>query len=278
MIALLILLAQAPAAAAGEAPPPPPAVAMDPQARLAEIRAAIDGDRLTQAELMLGAMPEAPSATELRLFGDLRLAQKRYDEAARLFFRLEKLGAPSAHVASRLGMALMHLGRNEDAEARLRTAVALPGADWQAWNALGAVLDARRAWAESRQAYGQAMTLAPEQPTVLNNAGYSLILQSRAHEARELLGKARALAPNDQRIATNSQIADGMAGFYPKKRASKENDAQWAARLNNAGYGAMLVGDLPKARSLFARAIKANDTYYDAAEKNLARVESALGR
>lgn len=274
MIALIFLLAQAPAAV--EAPAPQAAV--DPQARLAEIRAAIDGGRLVQAEVMLGAQPADPSAAELRLFGDLRLAQRRYDEAARLFLRLEQLEPQSSHAAGRLGMALSHLGRKEDAEARLRKAVGLSGADWQSWNALGVVLDARHAWIESRQAYGQALALAPEQPAVLNNAGYSLILQGRAHEAREMLVKARSLAPDDQRIATNSQIADGMAGFYPKKKATKETDAQWAVRLNNAGYGAMLVGDLPKARSLFARAIKASDTHYEAAERNLARVENALGK
>jgi len=276
MIALLLLLAQAPAVSSEAIQLP--AVVTDPQARLADVRNAIAGGRLVQAELMLGAMPATPTATDLRLFGDLRLAQKRYDEAGRLFLQLVQIEPQNTHAASRLGMALIQLGRAADAEAYLLKAVALPGADWHSWNALGAVLDARRAWTESRQAYGHALALAPDQPMVLNNAGYSLILQGRAHEAREMLSKARAIAPDDQRIATNSQIADGMAGFYPKKRAANEDDGQWASRLNNAGYGALIAGDLPKARSLFARAIKASDTYYEAAEKNLARVESQLGR
>jgi Flp pilus assembly protein TadD len=277
MMLLLLLVAQASAPAEAVLPPQPTAIA-DPQARLAEIRAAIDGGRLVQAELMLGAMPAAPSAVELRLFADLRFAQQRYADAGRLFLRLEPLQPDDSHVASRLGIALLHLGRTEDAEARLRKAVALPGADWQSWDALGVLLDGRKAWVDSRQAYGHALSLAPEQPSVLNNFAYSLILQGHAVEAREMLAKARAAAPADQRILVNSQVADGMAGFYPKKRAANESGTQWAAHLNNAGYGAMLAGDLPKARSLFARAIKASDTYYEAAEKNLARVESQLGR
>lgn len=274
MIALLVMLAEAPAAAAS---PAPPAATADPQTRLAEIRAAIDGGRLVQAELMLGPVPAAPSPDELRLFGDLRFAQQRFVEAAKLFLRLEQLQPSDSHTESRLGISLLHLGRNDDAETRLRKAAQLPGADWQTWNALGVLLDGRKAWVESRQAYGYALTLAPDQPTVLNNAAYSLILQNHPAEARDMLAKARAIAPKDPRIIVNSEIADGMAGYYPKKRASNETDAQWAAHLNNAGYGAMLVGDLPKARALFAQAIKASDTHYEAAEKNLARVESQLG-
>ena len=276
MIALLILLAQAPATAESSAPAQATATA-DPQTRLAEIHAAIDGGRLVQAELMLGPVPTAPSAAQLRLFGDLRLAQQRFVEAAKLFLQLEQVQPDDTHTESRLGIALLHLGRIDDAETRLRKAAQLPGADWQTWNALGVLLDGRKAWVESRQAYAHALSLAPDQPTVLNNAAYSLILQSHPAEARDMLAKARAIAPDDPRIAVNSQIADGMAGYYPKKRASNETDAQWAAHLNNSGYGAMLVGDLPKARSLFAQAIKASDTHYEAAEKNLARVESQLG-
>lgn len=278
MISLLFLLAQPAASTAAGAAPAQAVAPVDLQVRQAEIRAAIDGGRLVQAELMLGAMSAAPTPTELRLFGDLRLAQQRYVEAAKVFLRLEQLEPADSHVESRLGMALLHLNRVDDAEARLRKAVQLPGADWQAWNALGVLLDGRKAWIESRQAYDHAVSLAPNEPSVLNNAAYSLIMQSHAVEARDLLAKARALAPGDQRILVNSQIADGMAGYYPKKRAGNETHAQWASRLNNAGYGAMLAGDLPKARSLFAQAIKASDTHFDAAEKNLARVESQLGR
>ena len=275
MIALLVTLAQAPAEI--PAPGQPTTTTADPQTRLAEIRAAIDGGRLVQAELMLGTMSATPSADELRLFADLRFGQQRFVEAAKLFLSLEQVQPNDSHIESRLGIALLHLGRIDDAEARLRKAAQLPGADWQAWNALGVLLDGRKAWVESRQAYDHALSLAPDQPTVLNNAAYSLILQSHPAEARDMLAKARSIAPNDPRIVVNSQIADGMAGFYPKKRASNENNAQWAAHLNNAGYGAMLVGDLPKARALFAQAIKASDTHYEAAEKNLARVESQLG-
>jgi Flp pilus assembly protein TadD len=276
---VFLLYLQAPAAAAPASQPPlPPTATADPRARQAEIRAAIDGGRLVQADLMLGALPDAPSIDELRLFGDLRLAQQRYVDAAKLFLKLEQLTPQDAHAISRLGMALLHLDRLDDAEARLRKAVALPGADWQSWNVLGVLLDGRRAWIESRQAYAQALALAPNEPKVLNNAAYSLILQDHAGEAREMLAKAHALAPADPRITVNIEIADGMAGFYPKKRAANETNAQWAAHLNNAGYGAMLAGDLPKARSLFARAIEASNTHYDAAEKNLARVESQLGR
>ena len=266
MIAWLAAIAAAVSPAPADAP-----------GRLQEIRAAISGGRLIQAELMLQQSPPA-SPDEKRLLADLRLAQKRYAEAADLFINLQSIAPSDPYPASRAGIALLQLGRTAEAEFRLRAAVVLPGADWRAWNALGVVLDRKAAWQESRACYDRALRLAPREPTIFNNAGYSLILQRNGPEARALLLKARKLDRADKQIKVNLEIADAMAGAVPDVRTAQESDADWAARLNNAGYGAFLAGNLIGARSLFARAIEASSTRYDTAERNLAEVERMLHR
>ena len=275
MIALAVALA---AAAAPPAATPPPAPTASPVTtdRDQEIRAAIDSGRLVQAELMLGQTPPA-SGPELALLADLRLAQKRFAEAIPMLQKLTVLQPQDPHPVSRLGIALLDVGRTGEAEAMLVQATALPGADWRAWNALGIAYDRRGAWPESRNAYARAMQLAPDQPAILNNAGYSLLLQRRPQEARALIARARALGGGDRRIAVNGELADAMTGTYPVARGAGESAHDWAARLNNAGYAAFLAGDLASARSLFARAIEASDTRYEVAEHNLARVEKAMG-
>lgn len=245
--------------------------------RMREIRVAIDGGRLLQAELMLERSPPV-SAAELRLLADLRLAQKRFTEAADLFIKLQAGAPQDPYLASRAGIALLQLDRTAEAESRLRGATVLPGADWRAWDALGVALDRRAAWEESRSCYERALRLAPREPTILNNAGYSLILQKDGLAARGYLLKARKLAKSDQRILVNLQIADAMSGKVPDVRAADEDDARWAAHLNNAGYGAFLVGNLIRARSLFSRAIEASSTRYETAERNLAEVERMFHR
>jgi len=275
MIAFTVALAAA-AAPAAATPPPVPAASPAATDREQEIRAAIESGRLTQAELMLGPQP-ADSGPELGLFADLRLAQKRFAEAIPLLQKATVEQPQDPHPVSRLGIALLEVGRTGEAEAMLVRATALPGADWRTWNALGIAYDRRGAWPESRNAYARALQLAPDQPAILNNAGYSLLLQKRPQEARAFIARARALGGGDVRIAVNAELADAMNGAYPTARGAGESDHDWAARLNNAGYAAFLAGDLAGARSLFARAIEASDTRYEVAEHNLARVERAMG-
>jgi Flp pilus assembly protein TadD len=273
-IGLLALLLATPALAAEPAPSPAPQAAESD--RLAQIRSAIDGDRLIQAELMLKGTDTAASATEILLLADLRTQQHRYDEALALYAGVEAREPQNRHAIAGAGLALIHLGRSTEAEPRLRKASEMAGADWRTWNALGIALDRRADWEGSRLAYEKALPLAPRPAVVLNNAAYSLMLQKRPAEARALLDRAKDLEPANPQVLLNLQIADGMVGRYPPTRGGKEESAAWATRLNNVGYGAMLAGDLAGARSLFSRAIAANETRYEAAERNLARVESEL--
>jgi Flp pilus assembly protein TadD len=247
-----------------------------PEARLAHIEAAIAQDRLTQAELMLGnAVPTDPR--EALLYADLRLAQKRHADALPVYRQVQQ-AVPSEGAAWRgAGMALLHLGQVKEAEASLREAVSRSAGDWRSWNALGVALDKQGRWGESATAYDRALALAPGTAAILNNRAYSLILQRRYDDALPLLEQAQAQDRSDRQVAVNLQLVRGMTGEAPK-RGANETRGQWAARLNTAGYGALMAGDLKRAQSLFARALEVSETHYEAAARNLERVEAALKR
>lgn len=247
-----------------------------PDARLAHIEAAIAQDRLTQAELMLGnAVPTDPR--EALLYADLRLAQKRYTDALPVYRQVQQLAPSDAAAWRGAGMALLHLGQVKEAEASLREAVSRGERDWRSWNALGVALDKQARWQESAAAYDRALALAPGSAIIINNQAYSLILQRRFDDALPLLEAAHARDRSDQQVAVNLQLARGMTGKAPK-RGANETRSQWAARLNTAGYGALMAGDLKHAQSLFARALEVSETHYEAAARNLERVEAALKR
>ncbi len=242
-----------------------------------QIETAIAQGRLHQAELMVASHRVAGAADSRldALEADLLLAQHKHEAALAIYLKLAAAAPEEAHFWTGAGIASLQLRRLDDAMAQLRRAAALPGADWKTWNALGVLSDHRRAWQASEEAYGRALALAPASPVALNNRGYSLLLQKRFGEALDLLRRAAALEPENQRIALNLKLAAAMSGDYSLRRGPRESAQAWARRLNNAGYAAWLAGDRAAARSLLARAIEASEIHYSRAAENLKLVEAA---
>ena len=242
-----------------------------------QIEAAIAQGRLHQAELMV-ARQRARSLTDPRLDAleaDLLLAQRKYEAALPIYLKLAAAAPGEARFWTGAGIASLQLRRLDDAMAQLQSAAALPGVEWRTWNALGILFDMKQAWHDSERAYGRALGLAPDSPVALNNRGYSLLLQKRPGEALNVLRRAAALQPENQRIALNLKLATAMSGDYSLRRGPRESAEAWAKRLNNAGYAAWLAGDRVAARSLLARAIEASETHYSTAVENLKLVEAA---
>lgn len=241
----------------------------------ATIRTAITEGRLVQARAMLERNREAAvgGLEQELLEGELMLALRQPGPARRIFRALAGSAPGDVRVWTGAGLAALHLDRTEEALSALEKAVTLPGAGWRSWNALGVACDRAGRWSESERAYVSALQSAPGNAAIWNNRGWSLLLQRRAAEALAAFGKAGALDPGNARIRTNSEIARAMLGDYPVRREAKERAADWAARLNNAGYAAWLSGDLAMARSLLTRAVAARETYYERAASNLRLVE-----
>ena len=148
---------------------------------------------------------------------------------------------------------------------------------WRAWNALGAEYDLRQDWAGAAQAYDQAIATSGGAAIVLNNRGYSRLLQHRPDEAAPDFVAALQKKPDLAAARTNLRLALAMKGDYVRATAAGVSDDE-ATLLNNAGFAAALRGDYAKAKELLDRAMKARSEYYGRASENLDVVRGLSAR
>lgn len=150
----------------------------------------------------------------------------------------------------------------------LKRAVEADPAAWRAWNALGAEYDKRGLWTQAEDAYGHAFTTSNGAALVLNNRGYSRLLQLRRREAIADLTAALRKKPDFAEARTNLRLALAMDGDYDRAIAGGA-PADQAALLNNAGFAAGMRGDYDKAQELLSRAVALKSEYYARASENL---------
>jgi Flp pilus assembly protein TadD len=140
---------------------------------------------------------------------------------------------------------------------------------WRAWNAKGVLADFTGDWAAADEAYSHAHVLAPEQGRIINNQGWSKLLRGDWAAAVPFFEEAVTLDPKNERIANNLELAkEALAADLPRRRAG-ESDEDWAARLNDAGVAAELLGDRKRAVAAFTQALDTNPAWYDRASNNL---------
>ena len=244
---------------------------------LDQIELAIAGRRFVQADQMLSRV-DTQLENQFRLSlikADLLLAREENAEAFSLYIMLADQQSTNVRAATGAGLAALRLHRNDEAHQWLLLATSLEGADWRAWNGLGVSSDFQRNWKLSENAYERAIAAAPSNAMIWNNMGYSLLCQHRLDEAIKALEHAAELAPDSGKIQVNLDVANALVGHYPQSKKAGESMGQWAMRLNNAGYAALLAGDRTFARSLFSRAIEASDVRFLKAEANLRLTEDA---
>lgn len=238
---------------------------------------AIDGGRVIQAEAMLAQWRvEAQPADLPRIdiaIARLALEKRRDDEAATQFAALVQRGVTDCRVDEGLGIALVRLGRPEQALDPLRHAVAACADRWRAWNALGIAYDQAQSWALSSAAYERAFQLTDKPAQILNNYGLSLLKQKQAAKAAAIFDKARELAPDDAGIIANGDAAYVLSGRDIQRRADDNADG-WARRLSHAGQVALQAGDLAKAQAYLSRAVTEADRFVPDAAAALATMEN----
>lgn len=251
------------AAAATPAVPPAPA--------LSDIEQAIRAGRLEQAQIMAGRALAA-GVTGARI--DLILAEIAFDsgkndEALLRYQKLLAVAPDDSHVAERAGIAALKLGNAALAAILLDRATKSANASWRAWDARGVTADLQRDWATADRSYAKAGTLAPAEGEVVNNMGWSQLLRGDWNAAAGLFAQAAERDPKSPRIANNLELArSALSAELPKRRAG-EDDKAWAARLNDAGVAAQMLGDKARAVAAFTQALEASGSWYDRAANNL---------
>ncbi len=237
----------------------------------AQVEQALDEQRNLDAGNLLdeAATKDLKSPALTRLGGELLLARGNYADAIDVFRLVDTNPAEKAKALAGEGIALSMLGRSDDALARLKQAVELDKSLWRAWNGLGREYDIRHDWTHSADAYEHAMA-APgaNRAVVLNNRGYSHLLQHQVDQAATdfvaALQKDPALAP----ARTNLRMALAMQGQYDRAAMTGVGDDR-AAVLNNVGLAAAMRGDYGEADKLLNDAIAAKGEFYSRAAENL---------
>ncbi len=248
-----------------------------PDATLSDARQALAAGRTEQASLMVDAAVargvNGPSVDGL--LADIAFVSGHDADAAARYARLAAANPADALLAERSGIAALRSGDTKNAARLLSTASRFKNASWRVWNALGVTCDMARDWNGADAAYSRALALSPNEASILNNRGWSQILQGHWTQASVLLENAALQSPTTPRIRDNLQLLRSAIAQDLPARLSRETDEQWAARLNDAGVAAMLLHDRSRAIAAFSRAIAARGSWYQRAANNLAMAKAA---
>lgn len=232
---------------------------------------AIDAGRFEQARIMTGrAMNQGLRGTEVdRVLADLAFAEGKYAEAVVRYEALLAIDPANPALLERAAIAALRIGDLVHAKPLIVRATRADGASWRAWNASGVVADLERNWPEADAAYSRALGLQPRQPDVINNRGWSRLLRGDWAEAVADFEQAAALDPASTRIRNNRELARAALSADLPRRRDREPDADWAARLNDAGVAAEILGDRRRAIAAFTQALEASGKWYGRAANNL---------
>ncbi|HEX6741578.1 MAG TPA: tetratricopeptide repeat protein [Sphingomicrobium sp.] len=256
------MIAASVAAATPSAAPPLP---------LPEIEHALAAGRIEQARLMIGrAVAAGASGPQVeRLLADLAFASGRNDEALPRYLQLSAANPKDSLLAERAAITALRLNNLPVAELLVVRATSAPAVTWRAWNARGVLADLKQDWPGADAAYARAAALAPGEAETLNNRGWSNLLRGDWKSALDLFEQAAARDPTSTRIANNLELAQAALASELPKRRPNEDDRAWAARLNDAGIAARLLGDRQRAIAAFTQALEASGSWYDRAANNL---------
>ena len=148
----------------------------------------------------------------LRYARALRLAGEGRQTAAFLeqFSRNDK--KPDADILIELAKAYLASDQMPIAHRYLDQAMSLASNRWEIPSLLGVILDYQGKSADARDHYGAALTLSPDNASVLNNLGLSLAMSGELDEAIATLEKAKDQPGASHHIRQNLALLLAMKG------------------------------------------------------------------
>jgi tetratricopeptide (TPR) repeat protein len=257
-------------AAASVASQSPPAAPADPSV-LKDAAQAIRAGRLVEAKLIIARAVSVGFRGDpvQRLTADLAFASGKYLQALVGYQHLASSSSKQPGDCENGAISALELGRIGDAGPLVDCAVAPENASWRAWNARGVLADFKKDWATADQSYARAHELDPDNAKIVNNQGWSMLLRGDWAGAIPLFEQASAIDGKSSRLANNLELAKAaLAADLPKRRAD-EDGHDWAARLNDAGVAAEMLGQKKRAVAAFTQALDASPIWYDRASNNL---------
>ncbi|NBN64655.1 tetratricopeptide repeat protein [Pannonibacter tanglangensis] len=145
-------------------------------------------------------------------------------------------------VSSAYGKLLAMNGNFPEALNVLQDAQNPAQPDWRLMSAEAAVHDQMGNHDRARQLYAQALKIAPDEPTILNNMGLSYLLSAQLPEAEYTLRRAAQSPRADSRLRQNLSLALALQGKFAEAEqvAMTELDPEQAS-ANIAYVKAMLA-------------------------------------
>lgn len=248
-------------------------------AMLALPQAAYEAGRYADAlRLYRELLVRYPNDVQVKLgIADCELASNDPSGANELYQQLEGDSSIHPRVQQGRGIALLRLGQDAPAEKALKDAVAADPKLWRAWNALGALYDAKQKWVDADQAYAKALALVPQSAVVNNNLGFSLLSQGKLKEAIQSFQTALRIDSALQPAQMNLRIALALEGRYDEATAGAQGQ-NLSTTLNNVGFAAMARGDYTKAEAYLTQSMNASSSYEEMANKNLEELKVITGK
>lgn len=204
-----------------------------------------------------------------RLLARLALNESRNDQALAQYRDLLRRVPGDREALLGAAVAALRLGQDGDALGYARAAAASSSAGWLPFDLLGILADRRGDSSAAEVAYAEALRRAPNEPALLNNAGWSRVLRGDWRGAEPLLARAAAADPGNARIANNLELVRAALDPQLPERRRGESDTDYSARLNDSGVAARLTGDERRATAAFARAIEVRERWFERAHNNL---------
>ena len=169
----------------------------------------------TQPNLSSANLPSTNLEDSIRQAQLLRLAGQ-YPEAVKHLSQLMMLASDDPRVISEYGKTLASMGRASDAVNFLTRAQQLQPGDWTIYSAMGVAYDQLGDQKNAQDAYEHALTLKPDEPSVLSNYALSRMLAKDPDTARKLAARAESAGGSgDPKIMRNIAMIRSLAPETP---------------------------------------------------------------
>lgn len=175
------------------------------------------------------ATPEIAKARKLRANGDLQGAMTALEKAAE--------GEPdSKPLLKERGLLALEMGQIGPAKNLLTKADDGGTPDWRIKSALGAAHAASGDQPAAQRAFSEALKLAPEHPSILNNLALSYALDGRHKEAEQLLRRAARSKAAAPKASQNLALLLGLNGNIEEARQVSEESLPKDLARSNISY------------------------------------------
>jgi Flp pilus assembly protein TadD len=132
----------------------------------------------------------------------------------------------NAKLQSIYGKKLIASGHAADSVPVLEAAAASGDGDWRTYSALGSAYDQQGQYDKARESYQKALSMQPNQISVLNNLGMSYALGGNLKQGEATLRSALALPAGQKnpRIRQNLALVVGLQGRFEESRKIASED------------------------------------------------------